>query len=139
MRITSSWDSDNFDMDLWVTDPNGEKCYYGNTSTKMGAKYTYDNMVGYGPEEVLLKDAIAGDYKVEMNYYGTRSQKMLAPVTVTIDFFTNYGLQSEEKQSIVLRLGEKKKWFMEEQSHLTLSNLTQIRVSVSQNARRKLY
>lgn len=108
MRITSSWDSDNFDMDLWVTDPNGEKCYYGNTSTKMGAKYTYDNMVGYGPEEVLLKDAIAGDYKVEMNYYGTRSQKMLAPVTVTIDFFTNYGLQSEEKQSIVLRLGEKK-------------------------------
>ena len=33
---------------------------------------------------------------------------MLAPVTVTVDFFTNYGLKSEEKQTVVLRLGDKK-------------------------------
>jgi WD40 repeat protein len=108
MRISTSWDSDNFDMDLWVTDPNGEKCFYSHTATRIGGKYTYDNTAGYGPEEFLLKDAIAGNYKVEMNYYGTRSQKMLAPVTVIIDLFTNYGLQSEKKQSIVLRLGKKK-------------------------------
>lgn len=30
LRTVLSWDSDNSDMDLWVTDPDGEKAYYGN-------------------------------------------------------------------------------------------------------------
>ncbi|WP_304362109.1 VIT domain-containing protein, partial [Collimonas fungivorans] len=29
LRVIMTWDADNADMDLWVTDPNGEKCYYG--------------------------------------------------------------------------------------------------------------
>ena len=33
LRVVLAWDSDNSDMDLWVTDPNGERCYYGNRST----------------------------------------------------------------------------------------------------------
>lgn len=108
MRVVVDWDSDNFDMDLWVTNPTGEKCYYGNRSTLEGGYYTYDNTSGYGPEEFLLKTTSVGDYKVQMNYYGARSQKILAPVTVTVKLFTDYGTTEEKMEQIILRLGDKK-------------------------------
>ena len=28
VRVILTWDADNTDMDLWVTDPKGEKCIY---------------------------------------------------------------------------------------------------------------
>ena len=36
LRVVLSWDADNSDMDLWVTDPNGERAYYVNRLTYQG-------------------------------------------------------------------------------------------------------
>jgi hypothetical protein len=33
LRMTLTWDTPGTDVDFWCTDPNGEKCYYGNTTT----------------------------------------------------------------------------------------------------------
>jgi hypothetical protein len=33
LRVVLTWDADNTDIDLWVTDPNGERAYYGNRLT----------------------------------------------------------------------------------------------------------
>lgn len=33
VRVVLTWDADNTDIDLWVTDPNGEKAFYGNRFT----------------------------------------------------------------------------------------------------------
>ena len=135
VRVVVDWDSDNFDMDLWVTDPSGEKCYYANRSTDDLGRYTYDNTTGYGPEEFMVKDAAVGEYHVQMNYYGTRSQKMLAPVTVTVHFFTFYGTGDEQHQQIVLRLGDRKE--VVEAGKLKFSlNLEEITKSISQEPQR---
>ena len=64
LRVVLSWDSDNSDMDLWVTDPNGEKCYYSNNLTYQGGLISDDFTGGYGPEEFVLRDAKPGKYKV---------------------------------------------------------------------------
>lgn len=55
IRVVLNWDADNTDMDLWVTDPMNEKCYYGNRSTNIGGFISDDLSAGYGPEEFLLK------------------------------------------------------------------------------------
>ena len=64
LRVVMTWDADNTDIDLWVTDPNGEKCYYGHRLTYQGGRMSQDFTGGYGPEEFSLKKAKPGKYKV---------------------------------------------------------------------------
>ena len=108
IRIVLEWDAANTDMDLWVTDPNGEKCSYEHNRTKICGYLSPDNTSGYGPEEFLLKKAIPGKYIVEVNYYGTRSQKISKPITVQMLMYINYGRVNETVQRTTLRLTNKR-------------------------------
>ncbi len=104
IRVCLTWDTDNCDMDLWVTDPTGEKCFYDHQRTRLGGKITYDITQGFGPEEFMLKKAVAGKYIVQANYYGTRSQAVLAPVNLHLRFITNYGKPGQTQKEVCLRL-----------------------------------
>lgn len=108
VRVVLSWDTDNCDMDLWVTDPKGEKCWYNNPKTYLGGKISRDVTQGYGPEEFMLKKAPKGDYKVEVNYFGTTSQKQLLPISLRITFYTNFGSTAQKEQEITVRLNNAK-------------------------------
>ena len=59
---------------------------------------------GYGPEEYLVRKALPGPYLVQTHYYGTRSQKMLAPVTLYAEVYTDYGRPQEKRKTLVFRL-----------------------------------
>ena len=104
IRVVLSWDTDNCDMDLWVTDPTDEKCFFDNKLTYLGGKISKDVTQGYGPEEFMLKKAPKGSYKIEADYFGTRSQKQLMPVTLRITFYTHFGTDKEQKQETTVRL-----------------------------------
>ncbi len=106
IRIVLNWDADNCDMDLWVFDPTGENCYYGHPATRIGGKMSRDFTQGYGPEEYIIKKAMPGKYKINVNYYGSRQQKIVGPTTIMMQIFTNYGKENEKKQEITLRLKE---------------------------------
>ena len=108
IRVVLTWDTDNSDMDLWVTDPEEERCYYGHRQTYLGGIISQDVTGGYGPEEFMLKKAPKGNYKIEVNYYGNRSQKQLLPVSLRITFFTHYGTPQEKKQEITVRLSNQR-------------------------------
>lgn len=108
MRVVLNWDTDNCDMDLWVTDPYGEKCFYSHKLTKTGGKMSNDLTRGYGPEEFVIKKAIPGNYKVEVNYFGTSSQTLSGPTTIQVELITNYGRSSQETKAVTRRLGESK-------------------------------
>ena len=108
IRVVLSWDTDNCDMDLWVTDPNGEKCYYQNKLTHTGGKISNDFTNGYGPEEFMVKKAINGKYLVQANYFGTRSQAQLAPVNLRLLFITNFGKVNQKQKEVVIRLESNK-------------------------------
>ena len=60
VRVVLTWDADNCDMDLWVTDPSGEVCKYSNRDTRIGGHLSRDLTGGYGPEEFLLPKALPG-------------------------------------------------------------------------------
>ncbi len=104
VRVVLNWDTDNSDMDLWVTDPYGEKCYYSNRLTRIGGSMSSDMRNGYGPEEFTIRDAVKGKYKIELNYYGTREQTLIGATTIYLDVFTRYATNKEEKETITLRL-----------------------------------
>ena len=107
VRIVLDWDTDNCDIDLWVFDPTGEKCFYSHNKTKIGGIITNDFTRGYGPEVFLLKNAKRGKYKIQANYYGTSSQKLLGPVTLKLHFFTHYGTKQQKVKEVTLQLNKK--------------------------------
>lgn len=104
LRVVLTWDADNSDMDLWVTDPNGEKCFYSNTLTYQGGRISDDFTGGYGPEEFSLRAAKPGKYKVEVNYFGDRQQVVAGATTLQVRLTTAFGTRAAKDQWVTLRL-----------------------------------
>ncbi|MEZ4827926.1 MAG: VIT domain-containing protein [Bacteroidia bacterium] len=104
VRVVLDWDADAVDMDLWVTDPRGEKCYYQHKLTEIGGMISSDFTGGYGPEEFLLKKAMKGKYIVQVNYYGTRQQRIAGPTNIQLKLITGYGRKNQQTRQITLRL-----------------------------------
>lgn len=104
LRAVLTWDADNSDMDLWVTDPNGEKCYYGNRFTYQGGRLSRDATGGYGPEEFSLRHAKPGKYKVEANFYGHRQQIVAGAATLQLKLTSGFGTKTAKEQMVTLRL-----------------------------------
>ena len=98
IRIVMTWHADNTDIDLWVIEPSGEKAFYAHNRTTIGGLVSCDFTQGYGPEEYLVRRAAPGIYKIEANYYGSRATRLLGPVTVQVDVFTDYGRKNEQRQ-----------------------------------------
>lgn len=106
VRAVLTWDADNSDMDLWVTDPNEEKCYYGYRATYQGGRMSRDFIGGYGPEEFSLRNAKFGKYRVEANFYGNRQQSVAGATTLQLKLTTHFGTPAAKDQMITLRLKE---------------------------------
>jgi hypothetical protein len=104
IRVVLNWDADQTDVDLWVTDPRGEKCFYSHKLTAIGGKISNDFTQGYGPEEFMIKKAIPGKYKIEANYYGTSQQSIQGKATLKVEFYTAYGSSKVIKKVTTSRL-----------------------------------
>ena len=88
-------------MDLWVTDPNGEKCFYRHRNTKIGGRISPDYTGGYGPEEFLLKRAQPGKYLVQVNYYGNRQQVIAGATTIQLEMTTDFGKPNSKTEAVI--------------------------------------
>jgi hypothetical protein len=107
-RVVLTWDADATDIDLWVTDPNGEKAYYSNPLTYQGGRMSRDFTGGYGPEEFSLKHAKPGRYVVQVQFYGHSRSTVAGATTLQVRLFTGYGTAAQRDRVITLRLREKK-------------------------------
>ncbi|MEP7101481.1 MAG: DUF2135 domain-containing protein, partial [Burkholderiales bacterium] len=108
LRATMSWDGDNTDIDLWVTDPNGERAYYGHPLTYQGGRMSRDITSGYGPEEFSLRFAKPGKYTVTTQFFGHRQQLVSAAMTVQLSLITGFGTAQQKAQTVTLRLKDPK-------------------------------
>jgi len=104
LRITLAWDADNTDIDLWVTDPNGEKAYYGHRLSYQGGRVSRDVTGGYGPEEFALRVAKPGRYTVQAQFYGHRQQVVAPATTVMMRLTTGFGRADQKDEMVTLRL-----------------------------------
>ena len=108
LRVVLSWDSDDTDIDLWVTDPNGEKTFYSSPHSYQGGWLSHDCTGGYGPEEFILRNAKLGKYKVEANFFGDHEQLVTGPTTLQLHLFTGFGTPKQKDQVVTMRLMDSK-------------------------------
>ena len=70
VKVYLTWDTDKSDVDLWVTNPAGERVFYQHKEGRFGEALYDDVTTGYGPESFTAPHAQPGDYVVQVNYYG---------------------------------------------------------------------
>jgi hypothetical protein len=104
IRVVLNWNMNDTDIDLWVTDPNDEKCYFNNKLTQIGGRISNDFVNGYGPEQFMLKKAVKGKYKVETNYFNDSQQKLAGPTTIMAEIFTHYGKPDQTSKTIAIQM-----------------------------------
>jgi len=104
VRISMVWDADLTDIDLWVTEPTGETAMYSNPRSAIGGLVSRDFTQGYGPEEYVLRRAVAGTYTIEANYYGSGAQTLLGAATVKAVVWTDWGRPNQQRRELTLRL-----------------------------------
>lgn len=96
VKIVLTWETDKTDMDLWVTDPSGEKVFYAHKTSKIGGQLDIDVTTGYGPETFTLKDAVAGDYQIQIQNFTPGK----SPVTrMRVDLILFEGTDRELRRS----------------------------------------
>jgi uncharacterized protein YfaP (DUF2135 family) len=94
IKVVLTWDTAT-DVDLWVIDPEGNKCYYGNRSTPRGGNLDVDITTGYGPETFSMLKALPGTYSVQVQYYSAYD----IPVTKVNVYVLKYdGTPKEERK-----------------------------------------
>ena len=103
IRVVLGWSTDNTDIDLHVKDPYGETAYYGNRLTRIGGRVSQDITDGFGPEELMLRKAVNGDYEIFTNNFGDRRQSISGPTVLYLDIFTFYGTKKQTHQRILVR------------------------------------
>lgn len=103
IRVVINWNKDNTDIDLWVTDPNGERCMYSNNKTNIGGRLSNDFTSGFGPEQFLLKKAVKGKYKIETNFFGENQVSISGPTAIMAEIFINYATGKQERKVVVFQ------------------------------------
>lgn len=107
LRVVMTWDADNSDMDLYVTDPNGDVSFYGSPLTRQGGRMSRDFTGGYGPEEFALRKAAPGKYRVQARYYGNRQQVLAGATTLQVRLVTGFGTPAQKEKAVTLRLRDR--------------------------------
>ena len=103
IKVYLTWDTDRSDVDLWVTNPAGERVFYGHKTGKFGEALYDDVTTGYGPESFTAPHAQGGEYLVQVNYFGagrSNFSEARGEVVVVLD----EGKPTEQKTVLPYRL-----------------------------------
>jgi tetratricopeptide (TPR) repeat protein len=103
LKIYLTWDTDHSDVDLWVTNPAGERVFYQHKQDKFGGALYDDVTTGYGPESFTAPSAQPGDYIVQVNYFGA-GRSNFAEARGEVVIVTDEGKPSEHKEVLPYRL-----------------------------------
>ncbi len=76
IKIVLTWDDARY-VDLWVTDPKGERCYWRQPTTSSGGNLIANDETGFGPQIFTMEKALPGQYSIDVQYYS----KGFAPVS----------------------------------------------------------
>lgn len=107
IKVYLTWDTDHSDVDLWVTNPAGEKVFYSHRNGKFGEALFDDVTTGYGPESFTAPKAAAGDYVVQVNYFG-RGRSNFSEARGEVVVVLGEGKADEQKFVLPYRLFDEK-------------------------------
>ncbi len=102
------WNTDGTDVDLHVTEPSGEECFYQHTQTASGGHISRDVTTGFGPELYLLPKAPPGSYRVSAHYYASDANRASTRTKVLALIYEGWGTQDEKATVKALALSGQK-------------------------------
>lgn len=94
IAVVMHWNTDRTDVDLHITEPSGEICYYSNPQSASGGRMTQDITEGLGPEMYSLAKAPQGDFRIEAKYYNNDANRTQAPTETLLTVFRNLGREN---------------------------------------------
>jgi tetratricopeptide (TPR) repeat protein len=105
LRVTISWNTDATDVDLWVIEPDGTKCFYQHNRTKNGGELSQDQTQGYGPERYQVRKALPGVYTVLVHYYRANPNLLAGEshVNVVVTRFAGTPQEQVQRHTVVLK------------------------------------
>jgi uncharacterized protein YfaP (DUF2135 family) len=105
LRVTISWNTDATDVDLWVIEPDGTKCFYGNKQTPGGGELSDDQTQGYGPERYQICKAAAGTYRIIVHYFRQNANLLGGETHVNVVITRYAGTRQEvsERHTVILK------------------------------------
>jgi hypothetical protein len=105
LRVSISWNTDATDVDLWVIEPGGEKCFYQNRNTKLGGQLTEDVTQGFGPERYVMQKAAKGEYTIVVHYYRANPNLLAGETHVNVIVTKNAGTPQEtvQRRTVILK------------------------------------
>ncbi|WP_149497848.1 hypothetical protein [Roseiconus lacunae] len=87
LAITMDWNTDRSDVDLWVTEPNGDRCDHRQNQTPSGGRMWFNITQGLGPELYTQTTAPAGIYRIRADLRSQDRNRTEAPsealITIT--------------------------------------------------------
>lgn len=105
LRVSISWNTDNTDVDLWVVEPDGTKCFYGHNRTTLGGQLSQDQTQGYGPERYAIAKAPPGEFVVLVHNFRTNPNLLGGETNVQVVVTKFAGTEREEvkRYTVILK------------------------------------
>jgi tetratricopeptide (TPR) repeat protein len=105
LRVTISWNTDATDVDLWVVEPDGEKCFYQHNRTKNGGALSQDQTQGYGPERYHIEKAQPGVYTIYVHYFAVNQNLLGGETHVNVIVTEHAGTPQErsKRHTVILK------------------------------------
>jgi len=105
LRVTISWNTDATDVDLWVIEPDGTKCFYSHNRTKNGGELSQDQTQGYGPERYQVAKAQPGVYTLIVHYFRPNPNLLGGEthVNVRVTRFAGSPQETVERHTVILK------------------------------------
>lgn len=104
IRIVVEWNTPRTDLDLWVTQPDGERVGYSNRLSQTGGRLTADVTNGFGPEEYMIRDAGRGTYTIEIDSFAADRTNPNGPSTVQARIIRNFGRANQSEELVDIEM-----------------------------------
>jgi hypothetical protein len=108
LLVTITWNTDGTDVDMHVTEPNGETCAYNHARTRRGGAITRDVTQGYGPEMYTIRRAEKGTYRIRVKYFSADANRLSTRTKVYATIYQHVGTprQRVTRQVVTLQSGQ---------------------------------
>jgi hypothetical protein len=103
LKVTMTWNT-RTDVDLWVEEPSGARCWYRQRQTANGGALLEDVTSGFGPEHYALARAVPGTFTIKANYFSGPRNAKVEPTTVTVIVTQFEGTPSARSQTFTATL-----------------------------------
>lgn len=103
LQVDLMWDTNYSDVDLYVTEPGGERVMYQHLRSAQGGRLHEDVRSGFGPELYTVPNPLPGPYQIAVDYFATDDTEVAVETLahVVVHHRTRSGI---ERQELILLL-----------------------------------